>query len=181
MYGYRVLSWGLSMRLWILFVTMCSLLSLPFSGTLAATDVMHDHRMQVTSVSAQHEHRAESSTKNLVKHSVEMSEHMASSSQQPTASADDSEHCPSMAGNPPNSTHSTGIVLDQGTADYCEDMDCTDCPPDCGHCVASGHGSCATLTWQQVATHAVMLSPVVAHTSFYQLLSGQPSPPPIIS
>lgn len=177
MYCYWVLVWGLSMRFWILFVTMCSLLSLPFSGTLAATDVMHDHRMQETSASAHHEHGAESSTK----HSVEMSQHMASSPQQPTASADDSEHCPSMAGNPSNSAQSTGIVLDQGTADSCEDMDCADCPPDCGHCIGSGHGSCATLTWQQAATHAVMLSPVVANTSFYQLLSGQPSPPPIIS
>lgn len=165
------------MRFWILFVTMCSLLSLPFSGTLAVTGVMHDHRMQDTSVSVQYEHVAESSTKN----SVELREHMASSSQERTGSDGDSEHCPSMAGSPSNNEHSAGIMLDHGTADCCEDMDCSDCPADCGHCVASGHGSCATLTWQNTATSPVMLSPLVADTSFYQLLSGQPTPPPIIS
>lgn len=131
------------MRFWIVLMTMFSLLSLPFSGSMADDSVHHSSTMQST---PSHDHTG------------------------PEAMAEDSEHCPES---------------DERLEDCCYEtaggVECTNCPPDCGHCVMSDHGSSATLTVQQTFSSPVVLAPVITQTSFYQLLSGQPTPPPIIS
>lgn len=135
------------MRFWIVLMTMCSLLSLPFSGSMAADSVHHASMMQSAS---EHE------------------QHMSA------GSSDDAEHCPMTSPAPVEIVHDCCDENVSGTA-------CGSCPPDCGHCVMSDHGSSAALTMQQTHSHAAFTFSVVGKSSFYQLLSGQPTPPPIIS
>lgn len=134
------------MRFWIILMTVCSLLSLPFSGSMAADSAHHSNAMQSP---------------------AEHGEHMS------VQASDDAEHCP------------TSMPPIEMVDDCCEDTingpECGTCPPDCGHCAMSDHGSTAALPMQQTFTQAVVSTPVVSKSSFYQRLSGQPTPPPIIS
>lgn len=134
------------MRFWIVLMTVCSLLSLPFSGSMASDNVNHSNMMQTD---ADHAHG--------------MAEQRD----------EDAEHCPDS------------MEVAEAKEDCCFDSpdgpECTNCPPDCGHCAMSDHGSSAALSMQQTYSPSVALAPLVSHKSFYQLLSGQPTPPPIIS
>ena len=134
------------MRLWIIVMTVCSLLSLPFSGSMAADSVHHNGTMDATS---DHE------------------------SKMPMQAVEDAEHCP------------VNMSSTESFDDCCEDTmngpECTNCPPDCGHCAMSDHGSTASLSVQQTLAQPAVASPVTRKSSFYQRLSGQPTPPPIIS
>lgn len=134
------------MRFWIVLMTVCSLLSLPFSGSMASDSVSHGDMMQ-----------------NATEHAHSMPEH----------AVDEAEHCPDSMG--------MAETLEDCCVDTPDGPECTSCPPDCGHCAMSDHGSSAALTMQQTYTPSVALAPLVSHISFYQLLSGQPTPPPIIS
>lgn len=131
------------MRYWIVLLTICSLLSLPFSGNLAADSAHHSNAMQSAPENEQH------------------------------IAADDVEDCP------------MSTPLNEVAEDCCDDTantaECGKCPPDCGHCAMSDHCSTAALSMQQTLTQAVLSTPVIGIASFYQLLSGQPTPPPIIS
>ena len=133
------------MRIWVILLTIASLLSLPFSGSLAAEHDSRNSSIQSTSA-AEHHASSVTSDANDCADSVALSE--------------SSEHC---------------------CDETASSLDCTKCPPDCGHCVMSDSGSTAALTMQQTFSSAVVASAVVAKNSFYQLLTGQPSPPPIIS
>ncbi|RUO31095.1 hypothetical protein [Aliidiomarina soli] len=138
------------MRFWIVLMTICSLLSLPFSGSMAADTVHHsnDHSNEMHAMSEHDQHESASAT-------------------------EDGEHCPQS------------MPVTEVADDCCDDNangpECGSCPPDCGHCAMSDHGSCAALTMQQTFAQSVINSAVVSTSSFYQLLSGQPTPPPIIS
>ena len=140
------------MRFWIVLMTICSLLSLPFSGSMAADSAHHTNAMQSA---------------------PEHSQQMAHGHHMPAPAMDDAEHCP------------VSMPAVEMVHDCCEDTtngpECGSCPPDCGHCVMSDHGSTAALPMQQTFTHSVVSAPVVSDASFYQRLSGQPTPPPIIS
>lgn len=134
------------MRFWIILITVCSLFSLPFSGSMAADTVHDSNAMQFE---AGHE------------------QHMSA------APTDEAEHCPVGS--------SATEVVDDCCDDTTNEPECGSCPPDCGHCLMSDHGSTAALTMQQLLTASVVTSRVIGKSSFYQRLSGQPTPPPIIS
>jgi hypothetical protein len=138
------------MRYWIVLLTICSLLSLPFSGSVVANNTRHSEAMQ-----------------SAPEHHPRMSEHNAEHV------ADDAEHCP------------MSMPLSEVVDDCCDDTtdtaDCGKCPPDCGQCAMSDHGSTAALSMQQTFTPSVVSAAVADKSSFYQRLSGQPTPPPIIS
>lgn len=134
------------MRFWIVLLTICSLFSLPFSGSMADDAVYHSNAMQSASEHAHH---------------------------MPDQVADDGEHCPVSA--------EPVEAMEDCCSDTASGPECSNCPPDCGHCAMSDHGSCAALNMQQTYSPSVALAPVVSHITFYQLLSGQPTPPPIIS
>lgn len=139
------------MRFWIVFVTICSLLSLPFSGSMAADNI---HHAGIGNVSAM---------PSAAEHDLHISD----------PATDGTEHCPDSA--------AVTEAIDDCCYETASGPECSDCPPDCGHCAMSDHGSTAALTMQQAYSSAAVMSAVIGHPSFYQLLSGQPTPPPIIS
>lgn len=136
------------MRCWIIVMTICSLLSLPFSGSMAADSAHHSETTHVISTPGHGQHNSAEKTEQV-------------------------EHCPvSMP---------TAEMVDDCCEDSMNGPECTSCPPDCGHCAMSDHCSSAALMMQQTITPPALASPVFGNASFYQRLSGQPTPPPIIS
>lgn len=148
------------MRLWIILMTVCSLLSLPFSGSMAADSAHHSEMMQAAPAHAQHMATSTSGTSE------------SNTSKTTSSEANSSEHCPESM---------PAVEMADDCCDDNSSNECGSCPPDCGHCAMSDHGSSAALPMQQTFTPSVVSAPVTGKSSFYQRLSGQPTPPPIIS
>ncbi|WP_138984195.1 MULTISPECIES: hypothetical protein [Alishewanella] len=99
--------------------------------------------------------------------------------------ASDQDHCEQMAARLAEvRAHYAAAANDLAAPEDCcdEALDCASfCGTDCGHCAMSGHGCSAALTafsWLQAPHFASAMN---ATPSFYTLLNGQPTPPPIIA
>ncbi|TRW48874.1 hypothetical protein FM042_07785 [Aliidiomarina halalkaliphila] len=140
------------MRFWIVFVTVCSLLLLPFSGNSTMLPDVHamDQKVSLTESTATNSDDAhcELMAARMAEVRQLRSEHHAPSAK---------DCCDDMS-------------------------DClTDCSTDCGHCVISGHGCSAAAAALQLNNPVVMHDAAVTPLSLYSFTLAQASPPPIIA
>lgn len=157
------------MRIWLVIITMCSLLLLPFSGNSSV--VPNSHTMAVGVSLA--------TTMPAAQIETEIAE---------------AEHCNLMAAMHANkkaaSESAEHSLIEQASAkhtaahmDCCEEgADCfAQCAADCGHCVGAGHGCSAISAFVQLTSSAVIQASVPFAVSNYSLLFVHPAKPPIIA
>lgn len=155
------------MRIWLVFITMCSLLLLPFSGNGSVLPNAHGE-MQGASFSSSHNTHHDTP-------------HVPASAEPEVAEA---AHCNLMAAKLEKTA-----VAEIPEPEQHANMDCCDnhtdcaatCAADCGHCVGVGHGCSAIAAFIQPFVNTLAQDSVAFSLSNYSLLFVHASKPPIIA
>ena len=155
------------MRIWLVFITMSSLLLLPFSGNGSVFPNAHGD-MQAASFSSSHNTRDDAP-------------HIPASAEPEVAKA---SHCNLMAAKLEKTTVAEIPEPEQhANIDCCDDhTDCAaTCPADCGHCIGAGNGCSAIAAFIQPFVNTVAQDSVAFSLSNYSLLFVRGTKPPIIA
>lgn len=162
------------MRIWLVIITMCSLLLLPFSGNSSvlpnSPTMAVGGSLATTMPAAQIETEiAEAEHCNL----------MAAMHANKKAASESAEHSliEQVPAEQASAKHTAAHM------DCCEEgADCfAQCAADCGHCVGAGHGCSAISAFVQLTSSAVIEALVPFAISNYSLLFVHPAKPPIIA
>ena len=160
------------MRIWLVFITMCSLLLLPFSGNGSVLPNTHGE-MHGTSFSASHSTSSHSTSHDTT--------HVSASAAPEVVEA---AHCNLMAAKLEKTT--VAEIPEPGqhaSMDCCDDhTDCAaTCAANCGHCVGVGHGCSAIAAFVKPFLSTTVQDSVAFSLSNYSLLFVHASKPPIIA
>jgi len=160
------------MRIWLVFITMCSLLLLPFSGNSSVLPNAHGE-MHGTSFSTSHSTSSHSTSHDTT--------HMRASAE---PEADEAAHCKLMAAKlAKTNTAATPEPEQHSNMDCCDDhTDCAaTCAANCGHCLGAGHSCSAIAAFVQPFLNTTVQDSVAFALSNYSLLFVHASKPPIIA
>ena len=140
------------MRFWVLCVTVCSLLLLPFSGSSTVLPDLHSMDNEESIIASAAKTIDDAHCESMAESMAE--EHQLQPDQHTKAKMDCCDDTP----------------------------DClTKCPADCGHCVSSGHGCSAAAAALEFNHPVVMHDDAVSPLSHYSFILVKTSPPPIIA
>ena len=157
------------MRIWLVFITMCSLLLLPFSGNGSVLPNTHGEMHSTSSHSTSSHNTAHDTT------------HVSASAEPEVAEA---AHCNLMAAKLAKTSAAEIPEPEQhANMDCCDDdTDCAAmCAANCGHCVGVGHGCSAIAAFIQPFLNTTVQDSVAFSLSNYSLLFVHASKPPIIA
>ncbi|MFU8785057.1 hypothetical protein [Aliidiomarina sp.] len=170
------------MRIWLVFITMCSLLLLPFSGNGSVLPDTHGE-MHGTSFGSSHSVSSHSTSSHSTSshNTAHDTTHVSALAEPEVAEA---AHCNLIAAKLEKASVVEIPELEQHTNMDCCDDD-TDCAPtcaaNCGHCVGVGHGCSAIAAFVKPFLTTTVQDSVAFSLSNYSLLLVHASKPPIIA
>ena len=156
------------MRLWLLALTLVSLLLLPFAGASASIGNLWAQSMHGMGTT-------------LISEASAVEHHIDANARESSGDAE-YDHCAAMAA-AANAHAQSNDENSQSSASCCDNHDVcdTECASDCGHCVVSGHGCSAATAGIQILAFAFAQQNIRRSTPTYSLLLVQGTPPPIIA